>query len=144
MMLSPHFALSEFTRSNTATVRGIDNTPGHEQVANLVYLCRTVLEPLREKFGPIVINSGFRCPELNKLVGGADNSQHMTGEACDIHVPSPGIGRRYFEFLASLPVFDQLIWERASPRSSVFWIHVSARRIGKNRRQNIPILHKHK
>lgn len=143
MQLSPHFKLVEFTRSATAQARHIDNTPDEEQIKNLKFLCDNVLEPLREQFGPIIIGSGFRCPALNTAVGGVKNSQHKTGEACDIHLPSIEVGKKYFEFLKKLPIFDQLIWERDNPRSNHYWIHVSIKRSGKNRKQVIPLLNKH-
>lgn len=143
MQLSPHFKLVEFTRSATAQARHIDNTPNEEQIKNLKLLCDNVLEPLREQFGPIIIGSGFRCLALNTAVGGVKNSQHKTGEACDIHLPSIEVGKKYFEFLKTLPVFDQLIWERDNPRSNHYWIHVSIKRSGKNRKQVIPLLNKH-
>ena len=143
MHLSPHFKLVEFTRSATAQARHIDNTPNEEQIKNLKFLCDNVLEPLREQFGPIIIGSGFRCPALNTAVGGVKNSQHKSGEACDIHLPSIEVGKKYFEFLKKLPIFDQLIWERNNPRSNHYWIHVSIKRSGKNRKQVIPLLNKH-
>ena len=143
MQLSPHFKLVEFTRSATAQARHIDNTPNEEQIKNLKFLCENVLEPLREQFGPIIIGSGFRCPALNTAVGGVKNSQHKSGEACDIHLPSIEVGKKYFEFLKKLPIFDQLIWERNNPRSNHYWIHVSIKRSGKNRKQVIPLLNKH-
>lgn len=143
MQLSPHFKLVEFTRSATAQARHIDNTPNEEQIKNLKFLCDNVLEPLRLQFGPIIIGSGFRCLALNTAVGGVKNSQHKTGEACDIHLPSIEVGKKYFEFLKTLPVFDQLIWERDNPRSNHYWIHVSIKRSGKNRKQVIPLLNKH-
>ena len=143
MKLSPHFDLVEFTRSDTAQSRHIDNTPNQTQIDNLRFLCVQVLEPLREKFGPIIIGSGFRSEKLNAAVGGVKNSQHKTGEACDIHLPSNEVGKEYFEFLKTLPCFDQLIWERNSPKSSRFWIHVSISRKGTNRKQVIPLLNKH-
>lgn len=143
MQLSPHFKLVEFTRSATAQARHIDNTPNEEQIKNLKFLCDNVLEPLREQFGPIIIGSGFRCPALNTAVGGVKNSQHKSGEACDIHLPSIEVGKKYFEFLKKLPIFDQLIWERNNPRSNHYWIHVSVKRSGKNRKQVIPLLNKH-
>ena len=143
MQLSPHFKLVEFSRSATAQARHIDNTPNEEQIKNLKFLCDNVLEPLREQFGPIIIGSGFRCPALNTAVGGVKNSQHKTGEACDIHLPSIEVGKKYFEFLKKIPIFDQLIWERDNPRSNHYWIHVSIKRSGKNRKQVIPLLNKH-
>lgn len=139
MRLSNNFRLSEFTRSDTAKSLGIENECSSvEQVLNLAYLCHMVLQPLRDKFGPIRITSGYRCPELNGAVGGASNSQHMRGEAADIHLPSVDKGLEYLAFLKTLPVLDQLIWER---NGDICWIHVSAKRLGKNRRQLRTIAH---
>lgn len=127
MRLSNNFCLSEFTRSDTAKRLGIENECSNvEQVLNLAYLCHMVLQPLRDKFGPIRITSGYRCPELNGAVGGASNSQHMRGEAADIHLPSVEKGLEYLAFLKTLPVVDELIWER---NGNTHWIHVSARRV---------------
>ena len=131
MKLSNNFSLDEFLRSETAKRLGIENgNASLEQVLNLAYLCHMVLQPLRDRFGPITISSGLRCPQLNEAVGGVPGSQHLSGEAADIALPSVGKGREYFRFLQSLPVWDQLIWERANGK---VWIHVSARRLGENR-----------
>ena len=136
MQLSKNFSLSEFTRSDTAQRQGIDNTlVTTEQLLNLAHLCHMVLQPLRDRFGPIRINSGYRCPKLNEAVGGAPNSQHMKGEAADIHLPTKEMGVQYFKFLQTLPAVDQLIWEQRA--SGNCWIHVSSRRLGNNRRQEI-------
>ena len=87
MQLSKHFTLEEFIYSPTAVYKKIDNTPSDEQIANMQALCLNVLEPIREKIGkPVKISSGFRCPALNKLIGGSTTSQHMEGKAADIHV----------------------------------------------------------
>ena len=127
MHLSTNFRLSEFTRSDTAKRLGIENECSSvEQVLNLAYLCHMVLQPLRDKFGPIRINSGYRCPELNDAVGGVKNSQHMRGEAADIHLPSVDKGLKYLAFLKTLPAVDELIWER---NGNTHWIHVSAKRL---------------
>lgn len=141
--LSQNFRLYEFTNSATAKARGIDNTPSLSVVVRLSGLCHNVLEPLRRFAGqPIIISSGYRSPALNKAVGGVSNSQHMTGEAADIHIPSIEIGKKWFEYLKTLP-HDQLIWERDSPTSNHYWIHVSCRiDLSKNRRQCIPLLTK--
>ena len=127
MQLSNNFRLSEFTRSDTAKRLGIENECSSvEQVLNLAYLCHMVLQPLRDRFGPIRINSGYRCPELNRAVGGASNSLHMRGEAADIYLPSVEKGQEYLAFLKTLPAVDELIWER---KGNVCWIHVSAKRL---------------
>ena len=115
------------TRSDTAKRLGIVNECSSlEQVLNLAYLCHMVLQPLRDRFGPIRINSGYRSPELNEAVGGVSNSQHMRGEAADIYLPSVEKGREYLAFLKTLPAVDQLIWERSG---STCWIHVSTKRL---------------
>ena len=124
--LTPHFRLSEFTRSATAQARGIDNTPTEEIVSNLRHLCENVLEPLRQHFGePITISSGYRSTALNRAVGGASNSQHMTGEAADIRVPDSATGMKWFAWMMEHLEYDQLIKERATKSSKSFWIHVS-------------------
>jgi len=143
--LTPHFCLEEFTRSATASAFGICNEPGIDAISNLQNLCQEVLEPLRMHLGhPVRITSGFRCTALNKLVEGTKNSQHLKGEAADIHVPSLEEGHKMMDFIISSCPFDQLIWEYTvltppPPRSPyrIFWIHVSCRRKGKNRKQVI-------
>ena len=133
MQLSNNFRLSEFTRSDTVKRLGIENECSSvEQVLNLAYLCHMVLQPLRDRFGPIRITSGYRCPELNRAVGGVKNSQHIRGEAADIHLPSVEKGQEYLAFLKTLPIFDQLIWEE---NKGTCWIHVSTKRLAENRRE---------
>ena len=143
-LLTPHFKLSEFIKSSTATVRKIDNTPSQEVISNLQVLCQNVLEPLREYFNcPIIIGSGYRSPALNKAVGGVANSQHMTGEACDIHIPDEATGKRWFVWLMDNVPFHQLIWEKSTPSSTDHWIHVAFKRTGINKQQVIHNLIKH-
>lgn len=145
IQLSKHFKLSEFIKSSTATARKIDNTPTLEVVSNLQYLCVNVLEPLREYFNsPIVISSGYRCPKLNAAVGGVSSSQHMTGEACDIHIPDEATGKKWFEWMISNLRYHQLIWEKATPASTHHWIHVAIRQDGTNSQQVIRNLIKNK
>lgn len=141
IQLTKHFRLSEFTRSATASQYNIDNTPPLEVVSKLQYLCQQVLEPLREYFNtPIIISSGYRCPALNSHpnVRRATNSQHLKGEAADIHLPSIAIGRKWVEYLLEFGHFDNLIWEHDS--SGHYWIHVSYKRNGKNRQLYTPNL----
>ena len=124
-LLTPHFRLSEFTRSPTAEAAGIDNRIPEAYIPHLVTLCEQVLEPLRQHAGqPIIISSGYRCPRLNTLVGGVPNSQHLTGEAADLHLPSLAEGREWFRWIATHCSFDQLLWER---KGTTRWIHVSCR-----------------
>lgn len=85
VQLSRNFTEEEFLHSNTALANGINNKwEEHQHYLNAKKLCETVLQPLRDKYGPIHINSGYRVRRLNKLVGGAPNSTHMFGLAADI------------------------------------------------------------
>jgi len=125
-----YFTIKELTRSQTAHRLGIDNTPPSSAVKALHELVDNVLDPLRWAWGgPIRINSGYRCPELNKVVGGTPYSQHQRGEAADITVGSQAANRRLLALIKrlDLPV-DQCIDEKGCR-----WIHVS-HRSGRNRR----------
>lgn len=117
-----YFTLRELTASATASRLGIDNTPSPQAMNNLNALVTHLLDPLREKFGrPIYVNSGYRCPELNKAVGGSLTSQHLTGEAADITAGNKRENRRLYELLQSLKLpVDQAINE-----CDYSWIHVS-------------------
>ena len=125
--LSEHFKLAEFERSDVARQLQIDNRVPAELIPSLRTLCREVLEPLRQHVGkPIRINSGYRCPALNgsEQVQGQANSQHLKGEAADIHLDSVAEGRDWFKWLMDNTNVDQLIWER---KGSTCWIHVSCK-----------------
>lgn len=128
IQLTKHFTLSEFIRSEKAQANGIDNTPSLGAVSNLQNLCQQVLEPLRLWVGrPIVINSGYRSPQLNQLVGGVKNSQHQTGEAADIRLPDKATGQLYAEYILEYCRFDQLLFES---NGRCQWLHVSCKREG--------------
>lgn len=114
------FALSEFLQSATAKAHNIDMTPPVAVRRNIEALVANVLDPLRERIGkPIRVSSGYRPPALNRLVGGAQTSQHSKGEAADISI-SGMTPRQVCEAViaAGLP-FDQLIEEFGQ------WTHVS-------------------
>lgn len=144
MQLTEHFKLIEFTRSSTATASHIDNTPTEEITANLKFLCEQVLEPLRQHFNcPIVIGSGYRCPALNKAVGGVKTSNHMYGYAADIHLPDNETGKRWFLWMMNNLMFDELIWEKSTPTSTRYWIHVAIRRNGTNKQKEVQNLVKY-
>ena len=108
-----YFTIEELTRSATATTRGLDNTPTPEIKANLERLVDKVLDPLREKYGkPITVNSGYRCPELNKAVGGSKTSDHMNGFSVDITASCKKENAILFQIIKDNFDFDQLIWEK--------------------------------
>lgn len=119
---SEFFKLSEFTKSCTAAKYHIDNTPPADVVKNLQYGVDMVLDPLRRLHGkPVIIGSGYRCPKLNKLVGGVANSWHMKGNAADIHINSLTEATELFNFLKEIPSVDTVLFEH-SP--SAQWLHV--------------------
>jgi uncharacterized protein YcbK (DUF882 family) len=117
-----YFTIKELCKSSTATAKGIDNSPNSEIVKNLEQLIDNILDPLRERYGkPITVNSGYRCPELNKAVGGSKTSQHMQGLAADITVGSPKKNKILFDLIKEMDLpFDQLIDEK-----KLSWVHVS-------------------
>lgn len=117
-----YFTIKELCKSSTAIQKGIDNTPNSEIVSNLKQLVDQVLDPLRKRYGkPIKVNSGYRCPQLNKAVKGATNSQHMKGLAADITAGSVKENKILFQLVQELNLpFDQLIDEK-----KFSWIHVS-------------------
>lgn len=138
--LSPNFKLWEFVFSETARRLKIDNTPTEEIVENMKFLCENVLEPLREIVGkPIKINSGYRCLELNKAVGGSKDSQHMQGKAADLRVDGQTVGETFALIKSSLLQYDQLIEEKFVPTNpNSGWIHISWN-ASKNRKKSTKI-----
>ena len=129
MQISEHFSMDEFCISDTAKRLGIANLPDQQASESLVYLVRNLLEPLRRAYGkPLHINSGYRCPALNRAVGGVSSSQHLKGEAADISCDDP---------VALLQLLRQteLVFDQAILYPT--FLHVSLRR--QNNRQRIII-----
>lgn len=136
LYLTPHFHLSEFTRSATADRLGIDNTPSSDDVIHIMALCAYTLEPLRVWWAqPIHINSGFRCRALNKAVGGVSSSQHLIGEAADIRVKDQEEACRMVEVLKKYCTFDQAIIEH--DKNGNVWLHVSCKWDKTHNRKNV-------
>jgi hypothetical protein len=130
MKISKHLTLEELITSQTATRKGIDNTPSAQVISNLKLVAEKVFEPLREGLGkPIKISSGYRSPALNKIIGGAKNSQHTTGEALDLQ----GIGglknSEIFNYIKNNLDYSQLIWEYGTDKEPA-WVHVSYKKSG--------------
>ena len=111
LQLTTHFALSEFIRSGVALRLRIANTPTPEVVNNLRLLCEHVLE------------------QLNNAVYGKPNSQHLLGQAADIHLSNKEVAMKMFHFVAENLDYDQLIFERRAG-DGARWLHVSYRAEG--------------
>ena len=135
MNLSEHFTLGEMTVTKVKTADG--NIPSHVAIENLKRLCGW-LEHLRSMYNilygnrkvPIVINSGFRCPEVNKKVGGSPTSNHLTGCAADIKVFGIEQAMRYAVILLNyadntMQEFDELLIERS--KKGTYWLHFAVR-----------------
>ena len=145
LKLSEHMTLGELIKTKT----GIDNVPNEEQVKNLKRLCGW-LEKLRKRWNDlygegddpiiiIIINSGFRSPEVNKAVGGATLSNHLTGCAVDIRCIGIEQALRYAAILLDISDlnkedFDELIIERS--KLGNYWIHFAVRAMENRRRTN--------
>ena len=135
MRLSTNFTLAEFTKSQTADRKGIDNTPPQDIIPKLSFLATQILEPLREKIEkPIIITSGYRSPQLSLAIGSSQKSQHCKGEAVDIEA----IGMSTLnlaEMIINHFEFDQVILEcykKGDMNSG--WVHVSLKS-GDNRKE---------
>lgn len=137
MKLSNNLSLGEFTNSQTAKRRGIDNTPTAKHLEAAKVLAENVFQPIREHFGcPIFVSSGYRSDALNEAIGGSKTSQHSKGEAIDIdmdHRKGPE-NEDIFFFIKDNIDFDQLIWEFGTDERPD-WVHVSYKLGGPQRGQ---------
>ena len=147
MHLSEHFTLGEVTKTSHKTADG--NIPSHVAIENLKNLCENWLEDLRyshntlygEKDEPIIITSGYRSPEVNKLAGGSPTSNHLTGCAVDIRCIGIEQAIRYANILLDIADgtkrdFDELLIERN--KQGRYWIHFAVR--PKENRRKISIM----
>jgi hypothetical protein len=119
--LSPHFTLAELTRTSS----GQPNVPSAAETKALVALCSSLLEPIRAKFGPVSIHSGYRSRAVNEAIGGAKSSQHMRGEAADFHCPGATLEHvmRWIVVESGL-AYGQVILEGHTAGEPT-WIHLS-------------------
>lgn len=125
--VTENFTLEELCHSNTAVAKGLENIPNASQVENLKSLAINLLQPVRDLYGkPMIINSGFRSPEVNKAVNGSPTSDHMNGKAADVRTSNP---RELFNLVRNSGLsFDQLILYPT-------FVHMSFRSKDANRNQ---------
>lgn len=124
-----NFTISELIHSDTAIKYNINNMPDIKSLDNILELIVYCLQPIRNKLKkPMVITSGYRNPQINKLVGGAENSQHTKGQAVDFIIKDMSPYQIYMHILNSDIEYDQLILEPS-------WVHISYNK-GKNRKQH--------
>ena len=132
--VSKNFALSEMVKSATAERLNVDNSPSDIHLVNLTHLAIHILQPVRDQFGVITINSGYRSPALNAKVGGSKTSQHCNGQAADFEsfsTPNPDLAK----WIANNLVFDQLIlefYDGVNPNSG--WVHCSYNLMGNRKK----------
>ena len=135
MMLSDHFSLAEFTKSQTAIRKGIKNDPNDAAIENMRLLCENILEPVRQHYDiPFTLNSGFRCLALNEAVGSSSRSQHVTGQAADFEIPTIA-NKDLAHWIMDNLDYDQVLLEfykEGDPSSG--WVHCSYDN-GNNRKQ---------
>lgn len=131
-----NFTLKEFLESSTAKKKKIDNTPDFEHVEHLDELVRVILQPLRQAWGrPMVITSGYRCPTLNKAVGGVLNSAHLSGYAAD--VTTVGRLEDFVRFAERWMVDHDVKWDQSiteTDKKGSKWWHIAVRGAGGQQR----------
>lgn len=117
-----YFTINELCASTTADKLKIDNTPTSRIVKGLTSLVDNVLDPLREAWGkPLTVNSGYRCPKLNKAVGGVSTSHHLNGLAVDITTGNAVDNRRLYQLAIDMKLpFTQLIGKKYNFN----WLHI--------------------
>lgn len=140
MKLTENFTLEELIKSDTANKFHINNTPSREVVNNLKKLATDILQPIRDTYGlPIKISSGYRCPVLNKKVGGVKNSQHVLGEAADLIVGDVVHNLELFNLIKAMIEHKEITVGQLINEYGGKWVHVSLPRKNKQNNQIINI-----
>ena len=121
-----YFTIQELTTSATALREGIDNRPSKCAYHLLHVLVDQLLDPIREAWGePIVVSSGYRCKELNALVGGVKNSHHLLGCAADIIAGNRADHRKLFRLIVKMQQQGQIRFTQLILEGDGRWIHIS-------------------
>lgn len=127
MRLSKNFPFEELIVTSTSA----DNIPSKQDTDKLLYLCQYLLQPIRDEFGRVDVNSGYRSEGVNLAIGGSTTSQHCKGEAADIRTPDADLWKVYLWMLDNLS-FGQCIYEE---KGAAKWIHISLPRLNKPNQQ---------
>lgn len=127
MRLSENFTLDELTVTSTSG----SNIPDKCHIEKLLYLGQYLLQPIRDEFGRVDVNSGYRSLAVNAAIGGSETSQHPKGEAADIRTPDADLWEVYLWILDNLS-FGQCIYEESGAAK---WIHISLPRLDKPNQQ---------
>jgi hypothetical protein len=137
--ISEHISYDEATISETAIKKQINNIPSPEIIANMKLTAEKCFEPIRAHFNiPLRVSSFFRCPELNKAVGGVADSQHQLGQAIDIEMGWE-MNEKIMAWAKDNLDFDQLLNEYPDAEGRPQWVHISYVSPEKNRHEYIPI-----
>jgi hypothetical protein len=133
--ISQHISYEEAIYSQKAVNANIPNVPNEEQLEAMKLVAEKLFEPLRAWYGkPIKINSFFRNPDVNKLVMGAKNSNHLRGEAIDITGGSQVENKKIFDWCkANFKDFDEVIYEYGSVIGPD-WVHISFKKVGNRKK----------
>ena len=138
-LIGRDFKLKHLIWSNKAKNRTINNMPGVDKnpaqtkvIKNLKDLMENCIDPIVDEYPNLIVNSGYRCKELNVNIGGSKTSQHCFGQAIDIKVPNLNSADLYNYIYYNISGWDQLIWEYPE-RGNRSWVHVSYNR--RNRRK---------
>lgn len=126
MKLSENLSIAEATYSATALRKGIVNKPTVTHLISLKAVANNIFQPCRNHFGkPLRVTSGYRSKELNKAIGGSNNSQHSKGEALDMQSTDGYTNRELFMYIKDHLTFDQLIGEFPDNVGEFAWVHCS-------------------
>ena len=128
MNLSKNFTLEELTKSVTGQKYNIKNIPDADSLSNMKRLCEDILQPIRDAWKqPIIVTSGYRCPELNRKVKGAANSDHIFGAAADIHTVSDTYAdnKKLWDLIIKLIEKDKIRCRQLIDEYSLNWLHLS-------------------
>ena len=126
VFIMKYFSISELTSSATALREGIDNRPNKCAYHLLHVLVDQLLDPIREAWGePIVVSSGYRCRELNDLVGGAKHSHHLLGCAADLIAGNRDDHRRLFKLIVQMQREGHIRFTQLIAEDNYRWLHIS-------------------